>query len=88
MVAAFAKWIYHAGSPAAADASQDRHQDPAPKWPADSNADLCDLFFGTMERHHEELMGDRPHYCMFSVIIQDDSARAGIMPFGKVAEPN
>ncbi|KAJ5085223.1 hypothetical protein N7532_009994 [Penicillium argentinense] len=57
IVAAFAKWA----RPLHAGADQDRH-DPAPSWPVDGDADLREMFFGMMERHHEELMGGRPHY--------------------------
>lgn len=56
--AAFARWI----RPGQA------HADPDPgqtEWPASSDSALCDHFFGTMGKHHEELMGDRSHYCMF-----------------------
>lgn len=63
MVVAFAKWIRPVAS---ADADQDRHENPAPaKWPVGSDTNLCDMFFGTMAKHHEELMEDRPHYCKF-----------------------
>lgn len=71
VVAAFAKWILPIASAdlvaaAAADADQDRHKHPAASnWPASGDTKLCDMFFGTMEKHHEELMQDRPHYCKF-----------------------
>lgn len=73
VVAAFAKWILPIVSAdlaagAGADADQDRHEHSAAtstKWPASSDAKLCDIFFGTMEKHHEEIMDSRPHYCKF-----------------------
>ncbi|KAJ5404299.1 hypothetical protein N7509_004170 [Penicillium cosmopolitanum] len=68
VVAAFAKWILPIVSAdlaagADANADQDRHEhSAATKWPASSDAKLCDMFFGTMEKHHEEIMDGRPHY--------------------------
>lgn len=58
IVAAFAKWIRPG------EAHADRESGGI-EWPASSDAALCSSFFGTMERHHGELMGERPHYCMF-----------------------
>ena len=64
-VVAFAKWVRPSSSDAHAD--PDRHE--GPKWPAGSDAALCDLFFGTMDEHHEVLMEERPHYCKFSIFL-------------------
>ncbi|EAW15249.1 GNAT family N-acetyltransferase [Aspergillus clavatus NRRL 1] len=41
--------------------------DPAPapeldSYPASSDADLCRLFFGGMQKMHEEIMRGKPHY--------------------------
>lgn len=67
VVVGFAKWICPL---ARVSADRDRQSgdsgDSGPKWPASSNGELCDLFFGTMNVHHHELMGKRPHYCMSS----------------------
>lgn len=70
-VAAFAKWIRPAALAAGEDAGvdQDPQQHRAPiQWPISGNPGLCNTFFGTMDKHHEELMADRPHYCMFSYL--------------------
>jgi hypothetical protein len=68
-VAAFAKWIRpiaSTDSAAGANAHQDRHENPvSTRWPASSDEKLCEMFFGTMAKHHEELMEGRPHYCTF-----------------------
>ncbi|CAI7593773.1 unnamed protein product [Penicillium manginii] len=65
-VAAFAKWIRpiaSTDSAAGANAHQDRHENPvSTRWPASSDEKLCEMFFGTMAKHHEELMEGRPHY--------------------------
>lgn len=58
VVAGFAKWI----RPSAASAVHDR-QATFPAWPESSDGRLCDLFFGTMDGAHKEIMGERPHYC-------------------------
>lgn len=80
VVVAFAKWI----CPGSADPDRDRQSkesgdsgDSRPKWPASSNGELCDLFFGTMEGHHHELMGGKPHYCMDS-----SSSSLPLIPLG------
>lgn len=81
LVAAFAKWILPMASAdlaAGADADPDRHKRPAAtNWPASSDAKLCDMFFGTMEKHHEELMQGRPHYCTFLALF--------LFPLGMIA---
>ncbi|KAJ5591939.1 uncharacterized protein N7459_002308 [Penicillium hispanicum] len=55
VVAAFAKWNR------LAQGTADPHGS-APGWPASSDQELCDRFFGTMDAYHRRLMGDRPHY--------------------------
>ncbi|OQD70359.1 hypothetical protein PENDEC_c024G05370 [Penicillium decumbens] len=57
-IVAFAKWALPNAGP---------DPDPIPdseevSWPVSSDAELCDRFFGTMERYHHELMGERRHY--------------------------
>lgn len=59
-VAAFAKWI----RPGSAD--PDRREEEEVSWPVGSDGELCAKFFGTMEKHHHQHMGNRRHYCMFS----------------------
>jgi hypothetical protein len=34
-----------------------------PPWHTDSNAKLCNKFFGGIEQQRKRLMGDRKHYC-------------------------
>jgi hypothetical protein len=58
-VAAFAKWIR---PNTGADPGL---QEAEGSWPLSSDAELCERFFGTMNIHHHELMGERRHYCMF-----------------------
>lgn len=59
-VVAFAKWIRPLDT-----ADRDRQEESGgPVWPVSSDTELCDRFFGTMDEHHHQLMGDRPHYCM------------------------
>lgn len=58
VVAGFAKWV----RPSAASVVHDR-QAAFPAWPESSDGALCDLFFGTMDSAHKEIMGERPHYC-------------------------
>lgn len=62
VVAAFAKWIRPSSG---SSADHDRHEDPA-VWPESSDGELCDLFFGTMDKHHKDAMEEKPHYCMFA----------------------
>jgi len=64
-IVAFAKWALPNAGP---------DPDPIPdskevSWPVSSDAELCDRFFGTMERYHHELMGERRHYCMLSLLL-------------------
>lgn len=60
VVAGFAKWV----RPSSASANHDRQAEFA-AWPESSDGELCDLFFGTMDGAHKEIMKERPHYCMF-----------------------
>lgn len=62
VVAAFAKWV-RPSSGSSAD-HDPQAEDPA-VWPESSDGELCDRFFGTMDRHHKDAMKGRPHYCMF-----------------------
>lgn len=59
-VVACAKWI----RPGSAD--PDRRGQEEVSWPVNSDTELCEKFFGTMEERHHQHMGDRRHYCMFS----------------------
>ena len=34
-----------------------------PKWSADSDVALCELFFGQLAKERNELMGDKQYYC-------------------------
>jgi len=36
-------------------------------WPKNADADLCDKFFKGLIQKRKDLMGNRPHYCMFMV---------------------
>ncbi|OOQ81599.1 acetyltransferase, GNAT family [Penicillium brasilianum] len=59
VVAAFAKWV-RPSSGSSAD-HDPQAEDPA-VWPESSDGELCDRFFGTMDRHHKDAMKGRPHY--------------------------
>lgn len=66
-IIAYAKWVVPTPKTAAGDA-EDKTDHRWPVWPADSDAALCDIFFGHMARQRESLMGDRPHYCKILMI--------------------
>jgi hypothetical protein len=66
VVVGFAKWV----RPSPASAVHDR-QAAFPAWPESSDGALCDLFFGTMDSAHKEIMGERPHYCKSILLLID-----------------
>lgn len=67
MPVAFAKWICPAD---AADCDVlEAEVEAGPAWPASSDPELCERFFGTIDEHHRRFMCDRPHYCMFNPLI-------------------
>lgn len=66
-IAAFAIWRRYMTS-ADRDRREESHNSDM-QLPASSDKALCEHFFGAMEEEHQKWMGDRPHYCMFSVLI-------------------
>ncbi|EIN09816.1 hypothetical protein PUNSTDRAFT_133588 [Punctularia strigosozonata HHB-11173 SS5] len=60
-VVAVGRWSYHDGKYAPEPASAD--EGPQPQWEGANDA-FCELFFGTLDRHHQANVGDRPHYVL------------------------
>ncbi|KAL2855624.1 acyl-CoA N-acyltransferase [Aspergillus pseudodeflectus] len=58
VIAALAKWKIYSG-----DACRDEQETKdATGWPEICDTDLCDRFFGTLEKERVNAMGNRPHY--------------------------
>lgn len=74
-IVAFAKWK----RPVSA-ADRDQHQEKI-VWPASSDKELCDRFFHGMEARHEKWMGERPHYCTFSLFLFCSTVACSILSF-------
>lgn len=62
---AVAKWI----RPLSAAERGEYEAEARPAWPVSSDPEICDWFFGMMDEQHHRLMGDRPHYCMFLIVL-------------------
>ncbi|KAJ5157739.1 Acyl-CoA N-acyltransferase [Penicillium canariense] len=75
-VVAFAKWRrLSSGS----SADHDRQPEvPAARWPEESDAELCDRFFGTMDGHHREFMEGRPHYYLEILAVHSSYQGRGL----------
>ncbi|KAF3391625.1 hypothetical protein F1880_007762 [Penicillium rolfsii] len=59
VVAGFAKWVRPSF---VSSAEHDRHAEALDEWPEGSDRELCELFFGTMDRDRGEIMKGKPHY--------------------------
>ncbi|CEL11001.1 hypothetical protein ASPCAL14108 [Aspergillus calidoustus] len=58
VIAAFAKWKLYSG-----DARpEEQETKDMTAWPESCDADLCDRFFGRLEKERVNAMGNRPHY--------------------------
>ena len=66
VIAGFARWVFPVREPHADDEKQDQNWSG---WPEGADPELCDTFFSTMEKHHKEVMGDRPHYCTYLALL-------------------
>jgi hypothetical protein len=68
---AFAKWHVY-DTPVAAAAAQR----PSRSFGPGTNKEACEDFFGKLSSKKRELMGDRPHLCMFRPRIYEDAIGA------------
>jgi hypothetical protein len=59
VIAAFAKWkLYNSHGH-----REEQEKDDTTIWPESCDSDLCDRFFGRLERERVNAMGNKPHYC-------------------------
>ncbi|KAJ5698695.1 hypothetical protein N7462_000700 [Penicillium macrosclerotiorum] len=72
---AFAKWRRPLSS---SGADQESHPETPMQWPVSSDNELCDRFFGRMDRDHGELMKDRPHYYLEMLAVHPSYQGRGL----------
>ncbi|KAI2785978.1 hypothetical protein POX_h09743 [Penicillium oxalicum] len=75
VIAGFARWVFPVREPHADDEKQDQNWSG---WPEGADPELCDTFFSTMEKHHKEVMGDRPHYYLDILGVHPSYQRRGL----------
>jgi ribosomal protein S18 acetylase RimI-like enzyme len=87
VIAAFAKWKLYSG-----DARpEEQETKDMTAWPESCDADLCDRFFGRLEKERVNAMGNRPHYCKYTkrlMLISNADRRADLDMLGTRPEFN
>jgi hypothetical protein len=60
VIAAFAKWKVYNGDGCREEEEETKE---TTVWPESCDSELCDRFFGKLERERINAMGNKPHYC-------------------------
>ncbi|CAG7940273.1 unnamed protein product [Penicillium nalgiovense] len=71
-IVAFAKWKLPV------PVADRRRKEEQIVWPPSSDKDLCDRFFNGMGARHEKWMGERPHYYLDMLGVQDSYQGRGL----------
>ncbi|XDG01653.1 hypothetical protein ABKA04_001268 [Annulohypoxylon sp. FPYF3050] len=51
---------------------------PAPKWPEGADVPLLELFFGTINAKHDEILGERPHWYLDILGVRQEAQGKGV----------
>lgn len=71
VIAGFAMWKVYEGTATASD------EGGKTEWPASSDSELCDSFFGGITRERKQAIGDQPHYGMSLFLNSRLTSRTG-----------